>query len=44
MVKEDVLRVGRDVGDQDLDKFGFSKALTDDDGRSMKGRVDEFGC
>lgn len=44
MGKEDVLRVGRDVGDQALDKFAFSKPLTDDEGLSMKGPVDERGC
>lgn len=44
MGKEDVLRVGRDVGDQALDKFAFSKPLTDDEGLSMKGPVDECGC
>lgn len=44
MGKEDVFRVGRDVGDQDLDKFAFSKTLRDDEGRSMKSRIDECGC
>lgn len=44
MGKEDVLRVGRDVGDQALDKFAFSKPLTDEEGRSMKGPTDECRC